>query len=138
VSRHAFRRRATTKSAATRRIRASDVRAADLKEEPTKRLTKTDPILRHNRFVGSDEDGGSRANIAASGASNQTQRASASGAIKHGSRAVVLRRSEPTRFSSASDDEVGGYQARSAWSERQRAEQSNTAGKVGHRERSGP
>jgi hypothetical protein len=26
-----------------------------------------------------------------------------------GSRAAVLRRSEPTRFSSASDDKVGGY-----------------------------
>jgi hypothetical protein len=42
-----------------------------------------------------------------------------------GSRAAVLRRNEPTRFSSASDDEVGGYKARSARSERKRAEQSN-------------
>jgi hypothetical protein len=41
-----------------------------------------------------------------------------------GSRAAVLRRSEPTRFSSASDDEVGGFRGaiRS-----ERSEQSNTA-----------
>jgi hypothetical protein len=31
-----------------------------------------------------------------------------------GSRAAVLRRSESTRFSSASDDKVGGFPARSA------------------------
>jgi hypothetical protein len=30
---------------------------ADLHEEPAKRAEKTDPILRHDRFVGSDEDG---------------------------------------------------------------------------------
>jgi hypothetical protein len=42
-----------------------------------------------------------------------------------GLRAAVVRRSEVTRFSSLSDDEVGGFQARSARSERQRAEQSN-------------
>jgi hypothetical protein len=42
----------------------------------------------------------------------------ASGAIKHGSRAAVLRRSEATRFSSTSDDKVGGFPARSARSER--------------------
>jgi hypothetical protein len=34
--------------------------------------------------------------------------------LQLGSRAAVLRRSEPTRFSSANDDEVGGYPARSA------------------------
>ena len=45
--------------------------------------------------------------------SNQTQIAPA-----------VLRRNEGTRFSSPSDDEVGGYPARSAQSERKRAEQS--------------
>ncbi|HEX5907468.1 MAG TPA: hypothetical protein VFY56_10665, partial [Propionibacteriaceae bacterium] len=39
-----------------------------------------------------------------------------------GSRAAVLRRSEPTRFSSASDDKVGGFLARSAASG---SEQSN-------------
>ena len=39
-------------------IRARDVCAADLQEEPTKRVEK-ELILRHNRFVGSDEDGGS-------------------------------------------------------------------------------
>jgi hypothetical protein len=50
-------------------IRARDVRAADLQEEPTKRV-ETEPILRHGRFVGSNEDGGSPANIAASGASH--------------------------------------------------------------------
>jgi len=43
--------------------------------------------------------------------------------VKFGSRAVVLRRSEGTRFSSRSDDEVGGYEARSARSER--SERSN-------------
>jgi hypothetical protein len=36
---------------------------------------RTELILRHNRFVGADEDGGSPANIAASAASHQTQRA---------------------------------------------------------------
>ena len=44
-----------------------------------------------------------------------------------GSRAAVLRRNEGTRFSSPSDDEVGGYPARSARSERcERASESNT------------
>jgi hypothetical protein len=38
-------------------IRARDVRAADLQDEPTKRVEK-ELILRHNSFVGSDEDGG--------------------------------------------------------------------------------
>ena len=42
-----------------------------------------------------------------------------------GSRAAVLRRNEGTRILSPSDDEVGGDKARSARSERQRAEQSN-------------
>jgi apolipoprotein N-acyltransferase len=42
----------------------------------------------------------------------------ASGAIKFGSRGAVLRRSEGRRFSSPNDDEVGGYKARSARSER--------------------
>jgi hypothetical protein len=36
-----------------------DVRAADLQEEPTKG-SRTEPILQCSRFVGSDEDGGSR------------------------------------------------------------------------------
>ena len=40
-------------------IRARDVRAADLQEEPTKRLENR-AHLRHSRFVGFDEDGGSR------------------------------------------------------------------------------
>src|SRR5215217_9347817 len=40
---------------------ARDVRDAALQDEPTKRL-KTALVLRHNRFVGSDEDGGSPAN----------------------------------------------------------------------------
>jgi hypothetical protein len=39
-------------------------------------------IPRHDRFVGSDEDGGSPANIAASGVSHQTGRAQTSGAVK--------------------------------------------------------
>jgi hypothetical protein len=38
-------------------IRARDVRAADLQEEPTKRFENR-ADLRHDRFVGSDEDGG--------------------------------------------------------------------------------
>ena len=41
-----------------------------------------------------------------------------------GSRAAVLRRREATCFSSPSDDEVGGFQARSARSEPWRVEQS--------------
>ena len=40
-------------------IRARDVRAADLQEEPTKRVQKG-AAFRHDRFVGSDEDGGSQ------------------------------------------------------------------------------
>jgi hypothetical protein len=44
------------------------VRAADLQEGPTKRVM-TERIVRQNRFVGVDEDGGFLANIAASGAS---------------------------------------------------------------------
>jgi hypothetical protein len=50
-------------------IRARDVRAADLQAEPTKQ-SRTELILRHSRFVGFAEDGGSPANIAASGASH--------------------------------------------------------------------
>jgi hypothetical protein len=38
--------------------------------------------------------------------------------IKHGLRAAGLRRREGTLFLSPNDDEVGGYLARSAWSER--------------------
>jgi hypothetical protein len=38
----------------------------------------------------------------------RAERAPASGAIKYGSRAAVLRRREEACFSSASDDEVGG------------------------------
>ena len=40
-------------------IRARDVRAADLQEEPMKRFENR-ADLRHDRFVGSDEDGGSQ------------------------------------------------------------------------------
>jgi hypothetical protein len=54
-------------------IRARDVRAADPQEESTKRVTEG-PSLGRNRFVGSDEDGGSPANIAASEASHRTER----------------------------------------------------------------
>jgi len=50
-----------------------------------------------------------------------------SGALRsfttHGSRAAVVRRSGGTRSSSRSDDELGGYRARSALSER--SERSN-------------
>jgi hypothetical protein len=55
-------------------IRARDVRAADLQEEPMKRAENRAHSAT-SRFVGSDEDGGFLANIAASGASDQAQRA---------------------------------------------------------------
>jgi hypothetical protein len=61
--------------------------------------------------------GGFAANIAIK-SSEHSQRSN-----EVGSRAAVLRRSELTCFSSASDDEVGGDQARSALSER--SERSN-------------
>ena len=55
-------------------IRARDVRAADLQEKPTKRVeNRADAPQSH--FVGFDEDGGYPANIAASGASQGTERA---------------------------------------------------------------
>jgi hypothetical protein len=87
VSGHAFRPRATSTNCASAAstspsgelwdevggfesaIRARDVRAADLQEEPTKRV-ETRADLRHDRFVGFDEDGGSTANIAANGVSH--------------------------------------------------------------------
>jgi hypothetical protein len=58
-------------------------------------------------------------------ATQRTERAIKQSAIRserseqsdRGSCAAVLRRSEPARFSSANDDEVGGYPARSAASE---------------------
>jgi hypothetical protein len=55
-------------------IRAPDVRAADLQEATTRRDEKRADFLA-NSFLGSDEDGGSPANTAASGASHETQRA---------------------------------------------------------------
>ena len=55
-------------------IRARDVRAADMQEEPTKPVEIRADFSR-DRFVGFDEDGGSTANIAASEASHQAQRA---------------------------------------------------------------
>jgi hypothetical protein len=58
-----------------RAIRARDVRAADLQAEPTKRIESRAASPPQSRFVGYDEDGGSTANIAASAASHQTQRA---------------------------------------------------------------
>jgi hypothetical protein len=55
-------------------IRARDVRAADLQEETTRReATKANSLT--NIFVGSDEEGRSLTNIAASRASHQRQRA---------------------------------------------------------------
>jgi hypothetical protein len=58
------------------------------------------------------------------------------GAQDLGSRAAVLRRNEPTRFSSASDDEVGGYKARSARSERsERSNQTRIARRRAEEER---
>ena len=59
--------------------------------------SRAELILSRQSFVGSDEVGGSSANIAASAASHQTASA-ASAAIKPGSRAAVLRRSEGTRL----------------------------------------
>ena len=47
------------------------------------------------------------------------------GARACGSRGAVLRRNEQTRFSSESDDEVGGSKKRDP---RERSEQSNTEG----------
>ena len=73
------RRRSRRRSSA---IRAREVRAADLQEKPTK-CASLEKIFRESRFGGFDEDGGSQANIAASGASHRTQRAPASEAIKH-------------------------------------------------------
>jgi hypothetical protein len=55
-------------------IRAGDVRAADLQEEPTRPVDDRADFV-DGRFVGSDEDGGSPANITASEASHRTQRA---------------------------------------------------------------
>jgi hypothetical protein len=49
-------------------------------------------------------------------------------ADKPGSRAAVLRRSEGARFSSPSDDEVGGLQSAIR---RERSEQSNSAAQLG-------
>jgi hypothetical protein len=54
----------------------------------------------------------------------RAERASASGAINFGSRAADRRRSEETCFSSPSEGDVSGLPARSARSERQRAEKS--------------
>jgi apolipoprotein N-acyltransferase len=53
--------------------RARDVRAAELQEEPTKRV-ENGADSASDRFVGADEDGGSSANIAASGASHKNER----------------------------------------------------------------
>jgi hypothetical protein len=50
-------------------IRARDVRAADLQEEQALRVENR-AESKCGRFVGSDEDGGSPANIAASEASH--------------------------------------------------------------------
>jgi hypothetical protein len=62
-------------------IRARDVRAADLQEEPMK-STERDLTFRDRRFVGFDDDGGSPANIAASGSERSSTASAASGAIK--------------------------------------------------------
>jgi hypothetical protein len=48
---------------AHRAIRACDVRAADLQENPTKRLGEPSCNSGHSRFVGFDEDGGSRRTV---------------------------------------------------------------------------
>jgi hypothetical protein len=64
-------------------IRVRDVRAADLQEEPTN-ASKNALILRHQSFRLIRRRRRLPANIAASEASNQTERAQASGAIKLG------------------------------------------------------
>jgi hypothetical protein len=66
--------RRRSRRAATRDPRGRDVRAADLQEKLTKRV-RLEKIGRDSHFVGFDEDGGTPANIAASGASQQAQRA---------------------------------------------------------------
>jgi hypothetical protein len=70
-----------TKSVAAKRDPHRDFRAADLQEQPTKPV-ESRADFSHGCFVGFDEDGGSPAKIAASGASRRPQRAPASGAIK--------------------------------------------------------
>ena len=78
---------------------------------------RAEKIFMGGRFIGFDEDGGLPANIAASGSEPfDAERSARRNQI--GSRAAVVRRSEGTCFSSPSDDEEGGLQARSAWSER--------------------
>ena len=104
-----------------------DFRAADLQEQPTKPV-ESRADFSHGCFVGFDEDGGSAAKIAASGASRRHSERQRAEQSNFGSRAAVLRTREGTRFSSPSEDEVGGCQARSARNERQRAKQSNTVG----------
>jgi hypothetical protein len=64
-----------------RAIRACDVRAADLQEEPTKRVERADS-KDAMRFVGSDEDGGFLANIASERSELSGTASAASGAIK--------------------------------------------------------
>jgi hypothetical protein len=76
-----YRLRATTKSASCKARsapRCSRRRSAGGADETAEK----EPVLQCSRFVGSDEDGGSTANIAASEASHQTKRAKASAAIK--------------------------------------------------------
>ena len=65
------------------RSAASDV-APPICRRSRRNELRPELIRRYDRFVGFDEDGGSTANIAASGASHLTERALASGAIKLG------------------------------------------------------
>jgi hypothetical protein len=69
------------KAGSQRAIRARDVRAADLQAEPAKRVER-ESILRHIVSSDSPKTAATRRNIVASGASHQTERALASGAIK--------------------------------------------------------
>jgi F420-dependent oxidoreductase-like protein len=75
-------------------------------EEPTKRA-ETELVLRHNRFVGSDEDGGFSANIAASEASHLTVRSLASEAIKHATSVSAMRLGLNLGYLVGSDDPHG-------------------------------
>src|SRR3954471_17184478 len=88
---------------------ARSVRAAGLQEE-RRNASRTELILRRDRFVGSDEDGGFPANIAASGASDWARGVGAAGLQEERRNAsrteLILRRD---RF--VGSDEDGGFPA---------------------------
>ena len=81
MSRHAFRLRATTKYAGSMARSAPAIFAPPVCRS-SRRISRVELIIGDSRFVGYDEDGGLPANIAASGASDWAERATASGAIE--------------------------------------------------------